>query len=136
MSHYSPIYSRSTFTPSSSSGLHYFNNNSPTHEAQMWSTNPSLTPTSDDYGSPKGVLPGFQRITASNVHYSPTGRTNFNYGSQVSLWFFCFIYSVYSICAQRMFVSVTKWSLCPIFKLNIIPISAGCWNMGESLRNQ
>lgn len=81
-SYYSPIYSRSSFTPSSG-GIHYFNN-SPTHDGQMWSTNAPLTPTSDDYGSPKGGLPAFQRLTSSSVHYSPARTNHFNYGSQVS----------------------------------------------------
>lgn len=83
---YSPIYSRSTYTPSSSgtAGIPYFNN-SPTHEGQMWSSNSAtLVPANDGYGSPKGGLPGFQRLTSSN--YAPAGRTanHYNYGSQVS----------------------------------------------------
>lgn len=88
MSYYSPIYSRSTYTPSSSGtgGIHYFNN-SPTHEAQMWpASNAALTSANDEYGSPKGGLPAFQRLTSSNAHYAPAGRTanHYNYGSQVS----------------------------------------------------
>lgn len=96
-SYYSPIYSRSSFTPSSS-GLHYFNT-SPPHEGQMWATNAPLTPTSDDYGSPKGGLPAFQRLTSSSVHYSPTARTNhFNYGSQVSV-FFLLLLLLFMLCS-------------------------------------
>lgn len=51
----------------------------------MWSTSTPLTPTSDDYGSPKsGGLPAFQRL-AAHSHYTPTGRPNhYTYGSQVS----------------------------------------------------
>lgn len=74
----SPLYSRSNYA--------YY---SPPHESQMWSTSAPLTPNSDDYGSPKsglpGGLPGFQRITSSAVHYTPTGRpTPQYYGSHVS----------------------------------------------------
>lgn len=57
----------------------------------MWpqSTAP-LTPTSDDYGSPKSgilgnALPAFQRLTTS-VHYSSAPRTTAQYyGSHVSI---------------------------------------------------
>lgn len=58
----------------------------------MWSTSNPLTPTSDEYDSPKvGVLPAFQRLSA---HYPSTGRPN-HYYTQVSnvaraIFFFLF----------------------------------------------
>lgn len=94
---YSPICSRSSYTPSSQGAttIQYFNSNQ-THDAQMWSASGASTATAlpsvvnDDYGSPKsGTLPGFQRLTSSsNLHYAPTtARTlnTFNYGTQVRI---------------------------------------------------
>lgn len=90
-SYYSPIYSRSSYTPSSNqgtTGLQYFSN-SPTHEGQMWSpSNTAELASAAGYASPpRGGLPAFQRLTSTaSLHYAPTPRTtnHYNYGSQVS----------------------------------------------------
>ncbi|XP_037039370.1 box A-binding factor-like isoform X3 [Bradysia coprophila] len=80
----SPMYSpHRTFTPSSGN-MQYFNN-SPSHESQMWSAGSGLT--TDDYASPKGGLPAFQRLTQSS--YRTNNRSHpYNYTSthQTDSW--------------------------------------------------
>lgn len=77
-----------TFTPSSGN-MQYFNN-SPSHESQMWSTGNALT--TDDYNSPKGGLPAFQRLTQTS--YRTTSRSHpYSYPSSHQVYYFSIFHS-------------------------------------------